>query len=269
VAEYQERAVDCGRIKLNYMSWPGEGQPLLLVHGLSGRWQDWLTVVPLLQPRWRVTALDLRGHGKSGRSGDGYELKGYAADVERFITTVIGGPVHVMGHSLGGMTTMVLAATAPSLVRAAVLEDPPIYVYRRAEVGQRFRLTFEMASSRLTIEEIARRILHERPENTPEQAELAAQSWRALDPRTVGGVIDRSFLWGDWIENHMERIKCPTLLMQANADLGGALSDADGARAASVIPNCSVVRRADSNHSMHKSKPAAFVAAAEAHFQGA
>jgi pimeloyl-ACP methyl ester carboxylesterase len=269
VNDYREQTVDCGQIKMNYASWPGDGPPLLLVHGLSGRWQSWLNVVPLLRTRWRIFAVDLRGHGKSGRSVDGYPLKGYAADVEKFIETVIGGPVSVVGHSLGGMTAIVIAATAPGLVRSAVLEDPPIYVYRRPQTGQRFLLTHEMANSRLSVEEIAQRILRERPENTPEQATMTAQSWRALDPRTVGGVIDRTHMWGDGIEEHMRRTRCPTLLLQANADLGGAMSDADGARASEVIPDCTLVRWPDSNHSMHLSKPAEFVAAIEAHFKRA
>src|SRR3990172_5078197 len=115
MADYQERTVACVQIKINYAQWPGDGPPLLLVHGLSGRWQSWLSVVPLLQARWRVIALDLRGHGKSGRAADGYDLRFYAADVESFIPAVIGGPVNVIGHSLGAMTAIVVASNAPSL----------------------------------------------------------------------------------------------------------------------------------------------------------
>ena len=268
MTDYSEQTVDCGESKINYAAWPGDGPPLLLIHGLSGRWQSWLNVVPLLKPRWRISALDLRGHGKSGHAVSGYPLQGYAADVEKFIEAVFSGPVNVIGHSLGAMTAMVLAATAPSLVRSAVLEDPPIYVYRRPQTGQRFLLTHEMASSRMTVDEIAQRILLERPENTPEQANMTAQSWRALDPKTVGGVIDRTNIWGDAIEDDMRRIKCPTLLLQANPELGGAMSDADGDRAAAVIPNCTLVRWPDTGHGMHGAKPAEFVAAAECHLKG-
>ncbi|MBI4220356.1 MAG: alpha/beta hydrolase [Chloroflexi bacterium] len=264
--EYEERTAWCGQIEVDYVSWAGDGPPLLLIHGLSGRWQGWLNVVPLLQPRWRITALDLRGHGKSGRATDGYRLPGYAADVEEFIRTVIRGPVNVIGHSLGAMTTMVLAANAPELVRAAVLEDPPVYAFRRSERRQ-FRLTHAMASSSLTEAQIAELILRERPENTPEQAAFTARSWRALDPEAARGVLDASYSWDDWIEDTMRRVKCPTLLLQANLELGGALADADASRVAELIPNCTVVRWTDTGHGMHVAKPQEFVAAAERHFK--
>jgi pimeloyl-ACP methyl ester carboxylesterase len=266
MADYQERTVSCGQIKMNYAQWPGDGPPLLLVHGLSGRWQSWLSVVPLLQPRWRITALDLRGHGKSGRSADGYRLQGYAADAEEFIRTVIGGPVHVIGHSLGAMTTMVLAANAPTLVHAAALEDPPVYAFRRSE-RRSFKLTHQMASSTLTEEQIARRILEERPETPPEQAASMARSWRVLDPETVRGVIDGSYSWDDWIDDSMRSVQCSILLLQASLDLGGALADADATRVASLIPRCTLVRWPDTGHGMHAAKPKEFVAAAEAHFK--
>lgn len=267
--DFQERTARCGEIDLNYASWPGDGPPLLLIHGLSGRWQSWLNVIPFLQPRWRIVALDLRGHGRSARASDGYRLEGYAADVEEFIRNVIGGPACVIGHSLGAMTAMVQAAIAPSLVRAAVLEDPPVYAYRRAERGERFKLTLDMSSSSFTEAEIARRILRERPENTSEQAASMAQSWRALDPATVRGVIDGSSIWGDWIEDRMRQIECPTLLLQANVKLGGALADDDGARVESLIPRCTLERWPDTGHGMHAAKPAEFVAAAERHFKAA
>jgi pimeloyl-ACP methyl ester carboxylesterase len=267
--DYVERSVACGKVEINYASWPGDGPPLLLIHGLSSRWQTWLNVLPLLQPRWRLTAIDLRGHGKSGRPAEGYPLAGYAADVEAFIGQVFRGPIRVVGHSLGAMTTMVVASSAPHLVLAAVLEDPPIYAYCRPEGAKRFALTHEMASLRLPVEKIAERILRERPETPVEQALASAENWRMLDPRTVGGVVDGSRMWDDAIEGAMRGVTCPTLLLQGNPELGGALYDAESDRAASLMKCCTIVRWPETGHGMHQTRPADFVAAVDRHFKGA
>jgi pimeloyl-ACP methyl ester carboxylesterase len=264
--DYVERSVVCGKVEINYASWPGDGPTVLLIHGLSGRWQSWLNVAPLLQRRWRLAALDLRGHGKSGRPAEGYPLAGYAADVEAFISQVFRGPVRVVGHSLGGMTTMALASSAPRLVQAAVLEDPPIYAYRRPDGARRFALTHEMASSRLSVAEIADRLLREGIETQREQALFRAESWRMLDPRTVGGVVDGTRMWDESIEDVMRRVACPTLLLQGNPELGGALYDAESDRAASLMKSCTIVRWPETGHGMHQNRPADFVAAVERHF---
>jgi pimeloyl-ACP methyl ester carboxylesterase len=71
-----------------------------------------------------VTALDLRGCGRSDRPDDGYEISDFADDLAQFCAEVgISKPV-VVGHSSGGMIAVELAARYPSLPRALVLVDP-------------------------------------------------------------------------------------------------------------------------------------------------
>ena len=71
-----------------------------------------------------VTALDLRGCGKSDRLPDGYAIPDLADDVTGFCRAVgIERPI-VVGHSLGGMIAVELAGRRPSLPRALVLVDP-------------------------------------------------------------------------------------------------------------------------------------------------
>ena len=71
-----------------------------------------------------VTALDLRGCGQSDRPEDGYEIPDLADDLARFCAEVgIDEPV-VVGHSLGGMIAVELAARHPTVPRALVLVDP-------------------------------------------------------------------------------------------------------------------------------------------------
>lgn len=102
--------------------------PLLLMHGItaSGRTWDWF--LPTLAARFRVLTLDFRGHGKSGRAPGDYQMQAYVTDAIAVLEELADGPAIVIGHSLGGMTGAALMQQRPDLVKAAVLEDPPLGV---------------------------------------------------------------------------------------------------------------------------------------------
>jgi pimeloyl-ACP methyl ester carboxylesterase len=100
--------------------------PLLLMHGItvSGRTWDWF--VPTLAARFRVLTLDFRGHGKSGWAPGDYQPQAFVTDAIAVLEELADGPAIVIGHSLGGTTGAALMQQRPDLVKAAVLEDPPL-----------------------------------------------------------------------------------------------------------------------------------------------
>jgi pimeloyl-ACP methyl ester carboxylesterase len=100
--------------------------PLLLLHGITSTTRTWDWLVPDLADRFHVLRLDFRGHGRSDRAPGTYGLPGYVADAASVCQQVAGQPCIVMGHSLGGGTAAALAQQQPALVRAVVLEDPPL-----------------------------------------------------------------------------------------------------------------------------------------------
>jgi pimeloyl-ACP methyl ester carboxylesterase len=59
-----EKLFDTGEVKLNYAEGPENGPPLVLLHGWTDRWHDFLPIIPTLILRWKIYALDFRGHGK-------------------------------------------------------------------------------------------------------------------------------------------------------------------------------------------------------------
>ena len=110
--------------------------PLLLLHGITSFGGTWNWIVPELAERYRVVRLDFRGHGASDRVPDGYTSSGYVSDAIA-ACEYIGEPCIVMGHSLGGVTAAVVMQRRPELIRAAILEDPPLGVPegRRVDPG--------------------------------------------------------------------------------------------------------------------------------------
>jgi len=109
--------------RLAYVDFGGEGQSLLLLHGLFGRATTWHETARWLTPHFRVVGLDQRGHGLSDKPAQGYSMEQYVADAERAITKLGLGPTVIIGHSMGALIAWLLAARRPDLVRGLVLVD--------------------------------------------------------------------------------------------------------------------------------------------------
>ncbi len=84
----------------------GEGQPLVLLHGVTLRWDIWAPQLRHLADRYRVIAVDLRGHGESRAGAAGYGLPVLGDDLATLLTALDLHDALVVGHSMGGMTTL-------------------------------------------------------------------------------------------------------------------------------------------------------------------
>jgi 3-oxoadipate enol-lactonase len=113
---FEERFFDARGCRLRYLV-AGEGEPLVLVHGLGGAAANWLALAPLLLPGRRVLVPELPGHGGSEPLPAAPSLNAYA---DR-IAVLLDEPSAVVGHSLGGAITLRLAIRHPELVSALVL----------------------------------------------------------------------------------------------------------------------------------------------------
>jgi len=106
----KEQLFSTDTVTINYAEGPASGPPLVLLHGGSGRWQAFESIMPELAQDWRLYAPDLRGHGKSGRAAGRYRLQDYTDDMIAFFGQRVMEPAVVFGHSLGGMVALLLAA---------------------------------------------------------------------------------------------------------------------------------------------------------------
>jgi len=101
----------------------GTGPPLLLVHGTTADHRRWDSILPLLEPRFAVYAMDRRGRGGSGDAPD-YHFRREAEDVAAVIEA-IGGPVYVLGHSFGARCSLEAALLTDRMSRL-ILYEPAI-----------------------------------------------------------------------------------------------------------------------------------------------
>ncbi|SFC50903.1 Pimeloyl-ACP methyl ester carboxylesterase [Flexibacter flexilis DSM 6793] len=106
----------------------GEGQPLVILHGLFGSGDNWLTISKVLSDRHQIFLVDQRNHGRSPHS-DEWTYKAMADDLYAFLQEHnLQNPI-LIGHSMGGKTVMQFAITYPNVARKIVVVDiaPKLY----------------------------------------------------------------------------------------------------------------------------------------------
>jgi pimeloyl-ACP methyl ester carboxylesterase len=119
--------VEAGGYKLHYFeAWPasGTGTPLVLVHGLGARGEDWAAMIPALAAQgFHVYVPDLLGYGRSPKPDVDYSISLQEQTVEQFMQTMHVSRADVGGWSMGGWVVMKLALDHPEIVDRLVVYD--------------------------------------------------------------------------------------------------------------------------------------------------
>ena len=126
-APYEEGSVSVKGTDIHYLEWGKRGQPgLVFVHGGAAHAHWWSYLAPFFAHRWHAVALDMSGHGDSGRRPD-YSHDLWAQEVLTVAESVrFPGPPVIVGHSLGGVVTIETAASHGDLIAGAVVVDSPV-----------------------------------------------------------------------------------------------------------------------------------------------
>ncbi len=126
---YAERSADLGEVVMNYAETGSPSNPaLLLIPGQTESWWGYEKAMAILEKKFHVFAVDLRGQGRSTWTPGRYTLDNMGNDLVRFIARVIKRPVITSGCSSGGLLSAWLSAYAmPGQLRGAVYEDPPFF----------------------------------------------------------------------------------------------------------------------------------------------
>lgn len=298
-AGFVEKTVTIDGVTIHYGEGPDHGPPLLLLHGQASDWKSYARVLPALAEHYHVLAPDIHGHGGTDRTPDKYSAGAIGRDLAAFIREVIGQPAVVAGHSSGGLLAVWLAANEPELVRAVILEDPPLFttLFPRAEqtwnyvdlatTTHRFLQSGESDFVVYAIEHgkffslfggLRDRMIESAEAQRAEDPAQPISFWympavmndllrsmERYDPRFGQTFYDGS--WNEGLGDHaqaLSRIHAPTELLHANwiVDDEGILRgamDDQDARRARDALPNVRFHRVDSGHGIHLEEPEAFV----------
>lgn len=228
------------------------GPAVILLHGVTDSSFSWSRVVPYLPPRYRLFALDQRGHGDSDRPEGGYAVDDFATDVLAFMDAAGLPTATLVGHSMGSFIAQRVASTAPERIERLVLVGTaPSHFAVMEELNEAARgltdpvpAAFVREFQASTLQRPVPAAFFERV--VDETLKLPAWVWQA----TIAGWFAEE-RWGD-----PERLRMPVLLVWGDRD--ALMSREDQDRLLAVLPNAVLTVYAGTGHTPHWEEPERF-----------
>jgi pimeloyl-ACP methyl ester carboxylesterase len=240
----------------------GAGPGILLLHGLMGRARTWAPVAAWLTGHGHVFGLDARGHGDSPHPGSGAVTEDFVADAAQAARELGIAPATVVGHSMGGLHGLCLAATHPDLVRAVVVEDfAPDQRGRSVDGWREHFATWPMPFDSL---DDVRRYFGRLGDYFAECFTGYADGYRLTadleELYEIAGEWGRRDYWPI-----VRRVRCPVLVIEPEHS---AMPPGQLRELAETLPRGQYVHVPDAGHVVHYDQPAAYRSAVERFLSG-
>lgn len=250
----------------------GEGKDLIILHGLYGAGDNWLSAGRLLSENYRVHLPDQRNHGNSPHNPS-HTYKDMVNDLVEYISeNHVEAPI-VIGHSMGGKTAMWLSVLYPEIPSAMVIVDISPVGYARISspsplISQHLNIINAMRqvdlSSVKNRNDIDREFSAYIPFDRVRQFLI-----KSIDRKREGGYqwklnIDAisnnlpEIMGGIDIEKYVEKIKPQLPVLFIKGELSGYIPDEDLDAIKMLYPKASIETIFDSGHWVHAEKPEAF-----------
>jgi 3-oxoadipate enol-lactonase len=241
-----------------YYERKGQGEPLLLVHGLLFSAESWRDQLDALSAEYDCIALDLRGQHRSQTTEDagGYDLWNQMEDVHGLIRELGIAPTHYAGLSMGGMIGMRLALTHPEDLRDLILLDTTAMA-EEAENVERYE-AFRQVLGEGQLEAVLPMLppiffADDYVTDSPEKVEAWFESLRTGNPdgfvRASRAVDER-----DDITEKVRSIALPTLVIHGSEDV--AIPTEKARSTADAIPGARMVTVDGAGHQSNMDHPA-------------
>jgi len=238
----------------------GDGDPAILLHGFTDDGSCWVGAAPLLTGRgYRVIAPDARAHGHTALlADDDFTADARVEDAVGLMSALGIAAALIVGHSMGAITAMQLAARYPSLARAVISIDPPLGDVEADEprTGENPFEAWIAEIASMETSALADLCRRENPAWTSAEVDAWVASKQAVDQGLFRREQSRRDLsWRDTLDV----IEVPVLLVAGDPRLG-SIVDEGADRWLQGHPEIQFVRIAGAGHSVHRDAAAEFAA---------
>ncbi len=196
----------------------GQGEPLLFLHGLGSRCEDWAFQFPIFAERYQVIAADMRGHGRSDKPRGPYSVPMMAADVNGLLDALEIPAANIVGLSMGGMIAFQMAVDSPERVRSmTIVNSGPALVAN--SFGEWLRIRQRVLLAQLFGPARTGVFLSKRLFPKPDQEALRRQfieQWALNDRDAYLAALRALVGWS--VLDRVGAIPCPVLVISGDRD---------------------------------------------------
>jgi len=233
----------------------GEGEPLLLIHGLGSSTRDWEEQIPAFSQRYQVIAIDLRGHGKTDKPKGPYSMQLFAEDIAELLKKLGIKSTHVLGISLGGGIAFQFAVDYPDLVKSLIIVNAFIEIPMDS-----FKMKLEAFKRTFIVKLVGMKkmgkVLAPRLFIKPEQEELRKKlikRWADNDKKAYLSAMRALMGWS--VRDKLNKIDFPTLIIGSDEDYVPSSIKREYTK---LIPKAKFIEIEDARHAVPIEKPTEF-----------
>ncbi|HLW20403.1 MAG TPA: alpha/beta fold hydrolase [Cyclobacteriaceae bacterium] len=242
----------------------GQGEPLIILHGLFGSADNWLSIAKGLENDYTLFLVDQRNHGDSGHS-DQWDYQSMADDLKEFMEEQGIEKTHLLGHSMGGKTAMTFALQHPDKVNRLIVVDiaPRFYkVHHQSILDGLNAINMDELKSRKEADDILSQYEEEK-------------GTRQFLLKSLGRNDEGKFIWKinlpiitARIENISQAIESHDSFDHPTLFIAGAnsryIQDKDKADIEKLFPNSNIIKIKNAGHWIHAEQPEAVIRTVQA-----
>jgi len=211
--------INIGDIEINYQE-QGRGIPLIILHGLNSDISGWVFVMPELAKYYRTIAVDVRGHGESGKPDIPYSIRMFSDDLYNFCQKLQISEAHILGLSMGGAIAQQFALLYKEMIRSLILVSTFSYIDDHLkEAFLKLRRSLDTGGYPAFFDEVVKlaftpKYIRENPESI---ATLKEKRIKINSPVAIARATEACLNFN--LKDEISRINLPTLILSGREDV--------------------------------------------------